>query len=383
MTVKALKKPSLFWIIYGAAVLLIVAAVVTGLCLLSDYLEAYEASQPIHSAEKVYEEYFVTEKYVDAMALAGFETGEFETRETAALILAAKKEGKVLSYYATGADEETASYNVVFADQSEPQAPADFEGDASSELAVQSIPSTKIATIRLKRSAEEGKWGFKGWEFDSLEMFLKPTESVKFTVPSTSSVTVNGKAVAASYLVESAPHRFNEFLPEGVEGITLNTYEITGLFTKPVLTCTDKNGLEQTLTLNEESGIVEASLNYDATLLETYGQRMLTGMQEYAKYMQDDGSLYEVRKYFDTASMFYRNIYENPSYFVWTHQGYYFKDEYVGEFYAFDENTFVCHVSFGHYLKLAGREDYHDPMDFMVFARKKGNNFYIYDRILL
>lgn len=374
-----LKKIPLFWVLYAAITAFFLILLIVGLILLNGYLTAYEAAQPIHGAEEVFEQYFVGERFVEALELAGFETGEFETREAAAAALAKKKEGKEFAFYSVPTGEGEAKYNIVLVD---PADQAKGEENTTGELSVQGIPSTKVATVTLKQSETEGDWGFFGYEFSSLEMFLKGEFSVSVSVPSTSRLTLNGKEIPKEYLTGSADHKFNAFLRDGVTGITMDSYRVDGLFLEPTLACTDKNGLEQTLSA-DENGVLVASLNYDEALREQHSARMLEGMKEYAKYIQDDGSLGRVAPYFDTSSLFYRHIRENTSWFVWDHNGYSFRNESASEFYAFDENTFCCRISFEQVLHHWGKEDYVDPLDMIIFVRKIGNTYRIYDRFNL
>ncbi|MBR3836850.1 MAG: hypothetical protein IKJ74_01780 [Clostridia bacterium] len=367
----------IFWCIYALLLIAFVAFLYWGAGELKAYLTAFENSQPIHLAESVFQEYFTGDSLVPALEKSGYEPGEYESLEAPAAVLKAMQEGKDISYYSASVLGDEVRYNVVLTDQVQ-----ESETETNDEIKVQGIPSTKLATIYLNKREEADEYGFRGYEFTKLEMFVKPEKSVKVTAPSTSKLTINGKDVTADHVIGEQAHEFNAFLPQGVEGITLLTYEVTGLYEEPTLALVDRNGMEQTLVQDEKTGAFDAKLNYDSALQEQQADRILTGMKEFAKHMQNDGGIGPVSRYFDTSSMFYRNIAYNLSQFVWDHNGYEFRNEVVENFYAFDENTFCCHVAFDHVLKLYGREDYVDSIDMIIFAKKKGNNFYIYDRIV-
>ncbi len=396
---KAPRKRDWFRPILIASVAAFVLILAIGLIVLSTFLSAYEKAQPIHPVEDVLERYFTDGafeaetqaigKYYRAADRGGllkaledsdFAVSEFETLEDAAVVLENEMKDKAVTYYASSVEEESATFNVAVV---EPSALSFDEEESDGGLAdARMIPSVLVASIHLVRE-EEGGWGQRAWSFDRLEVFLKAKESVTVRIPADSELTVNGVAVNDEYCVEKTEHRYNEYLPDGVEGITWCSYTVSGLFLPPELSCTDRNGLACEFVPDEESGILTASFHYDETLREKYGERILTGMKEYAKYIQNDGSMNLVRPYFDTSSMFYRNIWENPSMFVWDHSGYYFANESTSEFYAYDENTFSCRITFDHCLKHYAKEDYVDQLDMIVFVRRIGNNFYIYDRILL
>lgn len=370
-----IKKTSRFWQIYTIITASLALLLVIGLIILADYLSAFEKSQPIHAARTVFDEYFASHRFEEALEKAGFTPTEFETPATAATVLKTMSQGKEMTFYPVSAPDNEARYNVVVVN------PEDMDSSEQNEdggVAVRGVPSTKIATISLTKSKESGKWGLYPYEFSALEINASPQEKIQALVPSTYHLFINDKEVPATYIAETSAHPFNAFLPDGVKGIEVVTYKVDGLFSAPRLTCTDESG--QAVALVEENGAYSFSLSYDSTLQQKYAKRVLDGMKEYAKYIQNDGSLAQVAAYFDTSSIFYKNVTRNLSQFVWDHNGYEFKNETADEFYAFDENTFCCHVSFDQVLHLRGREDYVDSLDMIVFCRKKGNNVYIFDR---
>jgi len=369
------QKIGFFWPLYLLFLAIFVSLLMWGLSKLEGYLTAFEASQPIYEAEASFEKYFKADSFVPALELAGYKTGEFETLETASDCLKALRGDRDITFYAAVGSQGEICYNVVYV---EPQAENTPE---SGEISVQGIPSLKIGTIYLEKKQTCDEYGFYGYEFSHLEVFLKQDHQVSFTAPSDAKVSLNGKEVSSDYVISTQEHSFNQILPDGVPGIRFCTYEVTGLLRECELSCTDRDGNPMELVKNEQSGAFSAQINYSTALYDQYAQRMLDGMHEYAKYIQRDTTQAKIRQYFDTSSEFYRNIINNYSLFVRPHDGYEFQMDYVGEFYAFDENTFCCHISFRHVLKLSGMADYVDPLDVVVFARRIGNQFYIYDRI--
>lgn len=368
------KKVPLFWWIWGGVILLFAICLTVGLLVLNSYLTSFENSQPIHFAQAVFDQYFQKEDFTAALEKAGYTTGEFETLADASRKLKEMQEGKDLSFYSASAMDGKAQYNVVLTEKGETEETSTDGGKG--------IASTKIASLYFTRQTEADSWGFAGYDLEKMEMFVPATRTLTVVLPSTSTLKVNGVEVSKDFVTEEEAHAFNEYLPKGVEGITLCTYKIDSLIFDPDLEVIDAQGQAQTLTRDEESGNMTAQLNYNSQAKEKLGQRILSGMKEYAKYIQNDGSIGKVAQYFDTTSMFYRNIALNPGAFVWDHNGFEFKNESVDDFYQFDENTVCCHVSFDQVLKKTGREDYVDVLDMIVFAKRRGNQFYIYDRIV-
>ncbi len=374
-------KRTSFWMIYGLFVAVLVTVSVLGTGILISWLDAFEKSQPIHSVEAVFNEYFVSEKWDEVLKLSGYEKGDLEEDGDAAAALAELRRDKVMSYYSAGTTDGVCKYNVVLVepeDLSASTGTGEDVKDATAEMSVKGIPSTKIATITVTKKETEGKWGFFGYEFSELEVFLKKNKSAEVCIPSHYTLYVSDQAINAERIDGLTPHTWNEHLPEGVKGIEFATYRFQGLLSEPTFSVKDENGEEVALVKNEKSGVWEAGLVFEADVEKAISDRLLKGLKEYATYMQDDGSIGRVSPYFDTRSDFYKSTASNPSSFVWDHNGYEFQNEKVEDFYFFDENTLCCHISFDQILKMTGRENYVDNLSMTVFARKINGTWRIF-----
>ena len=80
---------TLFWKIYAVFVSVLVIVAILGTGLLLSWLEAFEKSQPIHSAKAVFNDYFVTEKWSEVLKLSGYEKGVLETDSAYQKVLSA------------------------------------------------------------------------------------------------------------------------------------------------------------------------------------------------------------------------------------------------------------------------------------------------------
>ncbi len=364
-----MKKLPTFWRIYSLVAIFLVLVVAIGLIVLNSYLEAFEAAQPIHAAEEAFQRYFATGDFKQVREKSEVKVSEFESISSANEKFLSLCEGKEMDFYSISAKGDEASYNVVLIEDGKAE-----EGKA--------IPSTKIATINLKKSEKKTAFGFSGFEFKNAEILVKAEESVRVSLPSEYRLLVNGKEASENYLAATSDHEWNSYLPDGVAGIEMAEYEIKELFLEPTLSVQDAEGNEIELVFDEENSIYRAGLKFETEVDPALSNRILSGMKEYAAYIQNDGSIGKVAPYFDTASMFYRNTALNPSVFVWDHNGYLFRDEAIEDFYFFDEKTLCCHVSFDQVLKKYGSEDYVDRIDMTVFVRKIGSTWRIYDRIV-
>ncbi len=358
------KKMSLFWKIYLLAVSLFGVLLIAGVILLFAYLSAFEKSQPIHPAREIFEEYFASGDFEKALKKAEFSVGDKEEISHAAEAMESLCKDKKIEFYAVGVEKGVAKYNVITSD-----------GEKSDSF-------IKIGTILLKKEKEEDLFGFSSYQFDDMEIFLKPSFSASVKIPSDFGLTVNGIQVKKEEAKNVSSHTWNDYLPKESKKLLLAEFTFSDLFCEPEIAVYNEKGEAVSLVMNEESGFLEAPIQYEEVPKEL-SDRLLTGMKEYAKFIQADGSTAALGEYFDRSSLFYQNTARNPGWWVTDHDGFTFEKEKVENFYFFDENTLCCHISFDQVLKTRGKEDYIDPVDMTVFARKIGGSWYIFDRIVL
>ncbi len=365
------KKLSPFWCIYIGIVSVLVILLITGAGILISYLSAFENSQPIHPAESAFSYYFEEGNFEAALKAAKFKTSKAEDLSVVAKALKDQSRGKKFALCAIGTEDGLATYNVVLTD---PKYVKDKQTGPSGD--------TKIATMRFAKSKEKGEWGFSPYQFSDIKFFFKGQVNITCAIPENYTLLVNSGKMGEDMVSEKEAHEWNAYLPEKTPGITLNVFQLTDLFREPTLLCKDGEGNPVDLTLNEKTGRYEAGITYEKEVDQALKDRIMMGMKEYAKYIQDDGSLGVVASYFDRTSMFYKNTAGNPSVFVWDHNGFEFKNEVIEDFYFFDDNTLCCHVVFDQVLKKTGREDYIDHLDMTIFVKKQGNTWRIFDRIV-
>ncbi|MBQ3865900.1 MAG: hypothetical protein II776_03280 [Clostridia bacterium] len=368
-------KKKTFWIVYGAVVALLLIVLAVALAVLTAFLSAYEASQPVHAAQDLFDECFAGGDFSRAYEKSGFAPGPFEDVSAVDAALKRWGEGKDLVFYPVKAEPDRARYNVIYADPVQEETATEEEGAVSHRDV-----SLKIATMVFRRSEKDLGFGFKGWEFDKLEMDLAGRESVTVTAPAGAVLTVNGKVVPDEMIVSSEESPYNAFLPEGVTGITWTEYRVEGLFAAPEVKCADKDGRDMALEA-DGSGKLTARLNYRQDLEAELSDFVRKGMEAYACFIQADGPIGNVAKYFDTSSLFYRNTARNPGVWVIDHNGYHFENETVTDFYAYNDEIVSCRVDMTQVLTKSRSEDYRDHMRMTVFLHKVKGAWRIFDRM--
>lgn len=365
-------KPVFWWIFGGVFVLLFIALGVF-LYILNSFLAAYEASQPIHEAQALFDRCFTGDDFSEAFRLCGFEVEGFEDAATVSAALREEGVGKDLVFYQIKAEEGKARFNVIYAD------PVEEEVDTQEGSISHRSAASKLATMTFVQTDEDLGFGFCGWKYESLEMELHGSESVTVTVPRGTSLTLNGRSVSEDYIVSSEESPYNDFLPEGTPGIIWDEYYVDGLYRAGQVSCVDGDGKAMSLT-KDEDGTYRAELNYRTDLQAEHADFVRCGMEAYARYIQDAGGIGPVANYFDTSSLFYKNTRLNPQIWVITPSSCNFENETVDHFYAYSDDVISCRVDMVQVLVRGGSE-YRDHMVMTVFLRKVNGTFRIYDRM--
>ena len=371
------KKISPFFLGTLITFLVLTVALIIGLLVLRSVLAAYEDSQPIHKAEELFDNYFETRDFEKVVELAKVESTTYETPQEIAALMRAASQGKDLILYPVASGENEANYAVSLV---EPEPSKNEEGDS---LTVQTVnPVAKLATMYFARNEEPGKYGFYSYHFVKLKIELSGKESVKVRIPSDYTLFVNGREIPKNGEDAFLPTVYNDFLPAGVPGVYYTEYQFTGLYLEPVLSC--RNSAGETVEMQKgEDGVVTAPLTYSEELKEQHSAFIIAGVKAYMARMSDDGGLGAVSRYWDTTSAYYRQIRENPSVFVWDHNGCSFKDAVTENFLKFDDNTFCCHVKLTQLLHMNGREDFTYQFDEILFLKKNAQGYWgIYNHVL-
>ena len=355
--IKAKKGFPYFYVILGAVLLVGIIAEAIALNQLKGFLADYEHSLSKYVADEVYEEYFMHPDYEKLIEISGCEISPAESKEALAEYIKNEVGGEQLVYktVSDGIAIDTVKYNV-------------------------RAGSKKIAEFTLKKTGEKSRYGNDLFALDTIKLVYKvPSLSVSVKAPADCTVKINGYTLGAEQVVATEKTSSCDHMPEGVAGLTYNTYTLTGLINEPEVTVTDRNG-KANVVEKEDDGVYSAKLNYSEELASAYREQISDAAQKYAAYMQSDGRFSAFSQYFDPDSTLYTQIKNAEIYFVWPHDGYSIEDVNVRDFYAYDDNTFSCRVSLTHVLHKKGSEDYRDYIDMTFYLRNVNGSYLIYDR---
>ncbi len=348
------RRVSVFYVIYFTLVILFVAALFFGLSMLKTYLAGYENSRPVHTMEKVAEEYFLAEDKTALLEKSGFEPSKYSTKEDVLSYLDGIINEEDLKYFTTGGNDKELFYSVV-----------------SNEL--------KVATVTLTLADFPDEEGFPVYSLGGIELTIGGSGGVSIEAPLGYTVSVNGVPLGEDLIngepvaTESCNHMYGD-----VQGISLVKYKIEGIFGTPEVTATDAYGDPvENITADEKGVFYTVPVNYKE-IPEDLKERVLKASECYAAYMQKDMTFGSVAAYVDRTSPLYTNLRNTAVKWANPHNGYSIVDPAVTEFYYYDDNTVSCRVSFVHVLHGYGGNNYEESFDMTFYLRNIGGRFMIY-----
>ncbi len=168
------RKVPVFWIIY--AVLMVISLIAVGLLLrkLYYFLDAYEATRPVHQAEKVVESSF-TEK--NRQTLKKLITNKIE-QDTESV-------DDLLDDFFKSTENKKMTYGRYYGQYTD-----------SKPQYILSVGEEQLASFALKETVKyDADFDFKLWDLESVTFFIQPKYSYAVTIPETMTLYVNGKEV--------------------------------------------------------------------------------------------------------------------------------------------------------------------------------------------
>lgn len=354
-SVLQLVKESWFYRIYFGALALCALGLILGLSVLSGVMREYEETRPIHSAEPV---------------LALFEQHDWarlrELDASAAQLKYDAPEQYAAQLEALTQGGEFTLRNIVTISEDEQQYNILMDGQ-------------KIGEMILEKSGEKTKHGFERWRLKSVTTQAFVMKEYTITVPSDSSVTVNGQALTEADVKErDIPAVDSANLPEGVNVPTLTRYGVQMLDGGPEdIVVTDRNGAAQTLVQEGENSY-SCGLSWDdAALKERCEADVVKWGRRLAAYTSNDYSKIDLSNACadpSPARSYIRNM-ENQ--WAQDHEGYKFKDIETGEYFIYSNDCFSCRMRFDYVLQYAqGERSY--PTQYTLYFVRGGGGFKLY-----
>lgn len=350
-----LLKESWFYRIYFGVLALCALGLILGLCVLNGVMREYEETRPIHSAEPV---------------LALFEQRDWarlrEMDESATQLKYDAPEQYAAQLEELTQGGEFTLKSIVTISEAEQQYNILMDG-------------RKIGEMTLEKSGETTKHGFERWRLKRLATQAFVMREYTITVPSDSSVVVNGQVLTEADVQErDIPAVDSANLPESVKAPTLTRYGVKMLDGEPGdIVVTDKNGAAQTLTQDGENSY-SCGLSWDdATIKERCETEVVKWGRRLAAFTSNDYSKIDLSNACvnpSPARSYIRNM-ENQ--WAQDHEGYKFKNIETSEYFIYSNDCFSCRMRFDYIIQYAqGDRSY--PTQYTLYFARGGGGFKLY-----
>ena len=265
------------------------------------YEEQYQASLPIHTAEAV--------------------TKHFNDHDVEYIWnnMAEKPEVTVF-------EDETIVKNYVtnlIADKSFVCSEAESSTDSDPEFYVKTSDGLVVAKILLAEDkSKELPYGFKAWKEGKLEFYTAATEVATVKAPATYKVFVNGKELNDSHLAgDVAESELNQYVTPYAEIPGTATYQVTGLYDKPVVTAKDYTGHECECVYDENTDTYTVEFIKDFEGKDELSEFAIKFASTFANYISQDAGATALDKYFPSGSKQLSYIKRNSSRQLYTKHG--------------------------------------------------------------
>lgn len=354
-SVLQLLKESWFYRIYFGILALCAVGLAFGLVTLNGVMKEYEQTRPIHAAQDVF---------------AQIESRDWSAlREIDASATRMKFEGP----------EQYVQYMQELTNGGEFTLKSVLTIDESEQKYSVLMGGKKFAEFTLEHSGEKTEHNFEGWRLKSLETTAMASDAFTFTVPSDSTVEVNGVTLTAEDAVETGIAAVSaDNLPEGTAAPTLTRYAVYMFTGQPdSIRVTDRNGSEQQLTQDGEREWSCGLPNDDDKIKAQYEEAVVKWGRRLAAYTSDDYDKFDLSNACidpSPARTYIRNM-ENQ--WAAKHSGYDFENIQTGNYHIYSDDCFSCEISFDYILHYT-QQDKTYPTKYTLYFARGGSTYKLY-----
>lgn len=344
------RKISLFYkVLLGIVLVLLLAFCYIRFGLLRPWLTRFEASQPKHAAQEVFEELFSPADWGRVYDLADNLT---VGRDSFVNMMEDMTEGRELTLVETSA------------------------GLSGNRRYFIKMGHDNIASFTLAGLAEEN---MTVWSLDSVELLLElRAETVSVRTLAGQRVLVDGVELGESCQVQFTKTAAERYLPEGVRGRRTVLWQVpAGPPQQADVSVLDEDGQAVPVAYDEDTGCFIAEERTE----EPAGaeRNMLIGAaRTYARYMIRESSSEQLMQYFDSDSEIYQTI-RSSEIWIKNTAGHSFSDEEITQFRRYREDLFSARVSMHMDVKRANGTAKPYEMDSTLFFHRKNGAWRAYD----
>lgn len=315
---------AIFYTLYFLLILAFAGGLYYATGLVNDWLIDYQAAQPTTKCEAVFQELFADPDWAALYDMAGIQDTTYEGKEAFVTYMENKVGDAELTYMETSA------------------------GLSGNKKYYVKLDNENIAYFMLEgeeTSTEGTLIDIPHWELGEITVFYERTESVTVEKMAGHTVYVNGVALDDSFTIRSIHTVAEEYLPDDLIGLRMETQQLSGLLVEPVITVTDENGTNVEVTYDAETDTYSALITESSTtsISEEEVQIVIKAGETYALYMIEKKGADDLLKYYDRESNVYQAI-TKMNMWMQNCSGYEFANEAVSDYYRYSDTLFSANV---------------------------------------
>ena len=321
----------IFYTLYFMFILVFFLATYIGLKWVHNWLADYEQAQPTVKAQQVFDQLFTDPDWGALYTSAGAKDSVYEGQEEYVTYMENKVSDTALTYMETSAGlSGNKKYVVRLGD----------EKVASFTLVDNNKVSSSLSLENLENITD-----IPDWQLGSVEVFFEREGSYRIEKMDGYTAYINDVALDESFTIMEATTIAEEYLPEGLTGVSMCTQEVTGLMEKPIVTVFDENGAQVEVTYDEATRTFTARTESN-TMSDEQKEVALEAAKTNCLWMIEEISdRGKIAKYFDSSSKPYKDITTMGELWMQGHAGYEFKNEEVTKFASYGSEMFSVYVS--------------------------------------
>ena len=154
-----------------------------------------------------------------------------------------------------------------------------------------------------------------------------------------------------------------------------------GLGGQPIISVVSAAGKEGVLTEKDKLHFVQEFVS-DSDLENQFKERAIAAAKTYTRFMTFDTTIRELQRYFESGTQIYQMIRTSEVYFYTPHRDSWFEKEKASEFFARENETFSCRVTFDNCIRRTANDLFRFPLDVTLFFRKIGGQFMVYNMLI-
>ena len=313
-----------FYHAYFIGVAVVLCALVVLMIPLHNWLVRFESTQPDQYSQHIYETLFAQPDWAAIYDMSKMGDDDFSGRDAYVRYMQAKVDAatdKKITYYETSA------------------------GLSSDHKYLVALDGKKIATFILSGSVNP-KTNKTEWEMTDLQLVTERNQNVTVQRLPGHTVLINGKEAGDDYIVRNIYTKAEDYLPEGVHGLSIQELYIDGLMANPTVEVLDTDGNPVPTVFDAVTNSYSPDMTDFLTMTDAEREVILGAARANGLFAIRAIGTGDLRKYFDPGTQIYKDICSTPT-FIQSFASYSFKESAtkISDFYRYNENIFSARVT--------------------------------------